>query len=77
MESLPSLSNPPQQPVPSNEGWDTQQSKILQGLEHVLEEGRGEVEGRGREGRKEGKGEGKLNETQMKCDDSNMKGTME
>ena len=36
MESLPSLSNPPQQPVPSSEGWDTQQSKVLQGLEHVL-----------------------------------------
>ena len=36
MDSLPSLSNPPQQPVPSSEGWDTQQSKELQGLEHVL-----------------------------------------
>ena len=36
MDSLPSLSNPPQQPVPSSEGWDTQQSKVLQGLEHVL-----------------------------------------
>ena len=46
MYLLPSLSNPPQQPVPSNEGWDTQQSKVLQGLEHVL--GRGE--GRGGEG---------------------------
>ena len=51
MDSLPSLSNPPQQPVPSNEGWDTQQSKVLQGLEHVLgrrggeERGGGEVRG--------------------------------
>ena len=47
MDSLPSLSNPPQQPVPSSEGWDTQQSKVLQGLEHVLgrRDGReGEVE---------------------------------
>ena len=47
MDSLPSLSNPPQQPVPGNEGWDTQQSKVLQGLEHVL--GRGGGEGRGGE----------------------------
>ena len=36
MDSLPSLSNPPQQPVPSNEEWYTEQSKVLQGLEHVL-----------------------------------------
>ena len=51
MDSLPSLSNPPQQPVPSNEGWDTQQSKVLQGLEHVLG-GKGGEERVGR-GRKE------------------------
>ena len=43
-DSLPSLSNPPQQPVPSNEGWYTQQSKVLQGLEHVLG-GSGGMEG--------------------------------
>ena len=30
------------QPVPSNEGWDTQQSKVLQGLEHVLGRREGE-----------------------------------
>ena len=61
MDSLPSLSNPPQQPVPSNEGWDTQQSKILQGLEHVLGEGRGGGEGRGRGGGGEGRGRGRGN----------------
>ena len=51
MDSLPSLSNPPQEPVSSSEGWDTQQSKELQGLEHVLgrrgreERGGGDVRG--------------------------------
>ena len=55
MDSLPSLSNPPQQPVPSNEGWDTQQSKILQGLEHVL----GRREGESGGGRRDGGGEGR------------------
>ena len=50
MESLPSLSNPPQQPVPSSEGWDTQQSKVLQGLEHASSPQKG------RKGRGGGKG---------------------
>ena len=50
MESLPSLSNPPQQPVSSSEGWDTQQSKVLQGLEHACS---GE---KGRKGRGGGDG---------------------
>ena len=52
MDSLPSLNNLSQQPVPSSEGWDTQQSKVLQGLEHVLgrRDGReGEVGMGGRE----------------------------
>ena len=72
MDSLPSLSNPPQQPVPSSEGWDTQQSKVLQGLEHVL----GGKEGEERVGGGGGKRgnvdrEGKLNETEKNCDDHN------
>ena len=55
MDSLLSLSNPPQQPVPSNEGWDTQQSKILQGMEHACSgekgrKGRGGGDGRERKG---------------------------
>ena len=67
MDSLPSLSNPPQQPVPSSEGWDTQQSKVFQGLEHVLgrragregEVGMGGIEERGSErmgGKRRGRG---------------------
>ena len=82
MDSLPSLSNPPQQPVPSSEGWDTQHSKVLQGLEYVLgrrdgregEVGMGGFEERDRrewEGRGGGGREGKLIETEMNCDDQN------